>query len=151
MQRFVIATLRESRLEASLISDLSVRIRQAPPREALARRFANALRAEIASGRLRPGMRLSNEVSLAKALVSGGFARLKRFRGGSLYNFLRLRCGLALAHSSVLITAITADRAQARQLALKEGTPLLLLREAHMSGEGRPVLYTVNYHNSKIV
>jgi GntR family transcriptional regulator len=262
MQRFAIATLRESRLEASLISDLSVRIRQAPPREALARRVASALRAEIASGRLKPGMRLSNEVALAKALdisrptlreairvlgregllrikhgigtfvaeeprviwgrldsmrsmtdlirsvggapgdrdlsvemvpapedvaaglgiatgmpvglvarvrlidqeplaianeyvaldaVSGGFARLKRFRGGSLYNFLRTRCGLALAHSSVLITAITADRAQARQLALKEGTPLLLLREAHMSGEGRPVLYTVNYHNSKIV
>src|SRR5258708_40134567 len=39
-----------------------------PPREALARRVADALRAEIASGRLKPGIRLSNEVALAKAL-----------------------------------------------------------------------------------
>jgi GntR family transcriptional regulator len=249
-------------VEASLISDLSVRIRQAPPREALARRVANALRAEIASGRLKPGMRLANEVALAKALdisrptlreairvlgrdgllrirhgigtfvaeeprliwgrldsmrsmtdlirsvggvpgdrdltiemvpapddvagglgiapgapvgvvarvrlidqqplaianeyvaldaVSGGFAKLRRFRGGSLYNFLRSRGGLTLAHSSLVIAAITADRIRARQLALKEGTPLLLLQETHMSGDGRPILYTVNYHNSEIV
>ena len=249
-------------LEESLILDLSVRIRQAPPREALARRVADALRQEIASGRLKPGMRLANEVALAKALdisrptlreairvlgrdgllrirhgigtfvaeeprviwgrldsmrsmtdlirsvggvpgdrdlaveivpapeevagglgiaagapvgvvarvrliderplaianeyvaldaLGGGFAKLRRFRGGSLYNFLRTRCGMTLAHSSLVIAAITADRVHARQLALKVGTPLLLLRETHVSSEGRPVLYTVNYHNSKIV
>ena len=51
----------------------------------------------------------------------------------------------------MLITAITADRTKARQLQLKQGTPLLLLRETHMDGGGRPVLYTVNYHNSEIV
>jgi DNA-binding GntR family transcriptional regulator len=249
-------------MEESLISDLSVRIREAPPREALARRVADALRAEIAAGRLKPGARLANEVALAKALaisrptlreairvlgrdgllrirrgigtfvaeeprviwgrldsmrsmtdlirsvggvpgdrdlvvevapapgdvavalklaagapvglvervrlideralavayeyvaldaVAGGFAKLRRFRGGSLYNFLRTRGAVTLAHSSLLMAAITADRAKARQLQLKPGTPLLLLRETHMDGGGRPVLYTVNYHNSEIV
>jgi DNA-binding GntR family transcriptional regulator len=249
-------------MEASLISDLSTRIRSAAPREALARRVADALRAEIAAGRLRPGARLANEVALAKALaisrptlreairvlardgllrirhgigtfvaeephviwsrldsmrsmtdlirslggvpgdrdlavdvvpapaevanalrlaagapvglverirliderplaianeyvgldaLGGGPARLKRFRGGSLYNFLRTRCGVALAHSSVVIAAITAGRSQARQLKLAARTPLLLLRETHVDGDGRPVLYTVNYHNSEIV
>ena len=29
--------------------------------------------------------------------IAGGFAKLKRFRGGSLYNFLRTRCGVALS------------------------------------------------------
>jgi len=263
MQRFAHAHFVElADMEESLISDLSVRIRQAPPREALARRVANALRAEIAAGRLKPGARLANEVALAKALdisrptlreairvlgrdgllrirhgigtfvaeeprliwgrldsmrsmtdlirsvggvpgdrdmavevvpapeevagglgiaagapvglvervrlidqrplavaneyvaldaIAGGLAKLRRFRGGSLYNFLRARCGVALAHSSLVIAAITADRTKARQLQLRQGTPLLLLRETHMDGGGRPVLYTVNYHNSEIV
>ena len=263
MKGFALVDFEEhGSLEESLISDLSVRIRQAPPREALARRVANALRAEIAAGRLKPGTRLANEVALAKALdisrptlreairvlardgllrirhgigtfvaeeprliwsrldsmrsmtdlirsvggvpgdrdisvemvpatedvarslgiaagtpvglvervrliderplaianeyvaldeIAGGFAKLKRFRGGSLYNFLRTRCGVALAHSSVLIAAITADRSRARHLQLKPGTPLLLLRETHVDGTSRPVLYTVNYHNSEIV
>jgi DNA-binding GntR family transcriptional regulator len=261
MQRFCDKQARRG-MEESLISDLSMRIRQAAPRAALARRVADALRAEIAAGRLKPGARLANEVALAKALdisrptlreairvlgrdgllrirhgigtfvaeeprliwgrldsmrsmtdlirsvggtpgdrdlavemvpapvevaaalklaaetpvglverirliderplavayeyaslevIAGGFARLRRFRGGSLYNFLRTRGAVTLAHSSLVMAAITADRGKARQLQLKPGTPLLLLRETHMDGAGRPVLYTVNYHNSEIV
>src|SRR5437868_11680412 len=68
MQRFAQRQPSCVHLEPALISDLSIRIRQAPPREALARRVANAIRQEIASGQLKPGTRLSNEVALAKAL-----------------------------------------------------------------------------------
>src|ERR1700737_4529395 len=69
MQRFAHADIAQrAAMEPGLISDLSVRIRRAPPREALARRVANALRAEIAAGRLKPGPPPTNEGALAKAL-----------------------------------------------------------------------------------
>jgi DNA-binding GntR family transcriptional regulator len=249
-------------MEESLIASLSVRIRGHAPREALAKRVASALREDIASGRLKPGTRLANEVALAKALdisrptlreairvlsregllrvkhgigtfvaeetrliwgrldsmrsmtdlirsVGGApgdsdlrvetipapadvaaalevapgavvalvsrvrlidkkplaianeyialdgakadFAKVRRFRGGSLYKFLRERCGLTLSHSSLVIASVAADPTRARQLGLRQGTPLLLLRETHVDVEGRPVLFTVNYHNSEIV
>jgi GntR family transcriptional regulator len=79
------------------------------------------------------------------------FARLKTFLGGSLYDFLRERCGVTLARSSVVITAVPADAARAKLLNVPRRTPLLLLREPHHDVSGRPVLYAINYHNSDLV
>jgi GntR family transcriptional regulator len=79
------------------------------------------------------------------------FALLKTFPGGSLYNFLRDRCGVTLARSSVVIAAVAADPARAKLLKVAPGTPLLLLREPHYDLSGRPVLFAVNYHNSDLV
>ena len=77
--------------------------------------------------------------------------RLKSFSGGSLYEFLRNRCGVTLARSSVVIAAIAANAEQATLLDVRKGTPLLLLREPHYDTAGRPVLFAINYHNSDIV
>jgi GntR family transcriptional regulator len=79
------------------------------------------------------------------------FARLKTFAGGSLYSFLRERCGVTLARSNVVIAAVRADAERARLLKVRPGTPLLLLREPHYDPAGKPVLFTVNYHNSNLV
>ncbi|HLW93329.1 MAG TPA: GntR family transcriptional regulator [Roseiarcus sp.] len=79
------------------------------------------------------------------------FARLKTFPGGSLYNFLRDRCGVTLARSSVVIAAVPADAARAKLLKVPRRTPLLLLREPHYDLTGKPVLFAVNYHNSNLV
>ena len=249
-------------MERQLIANLSKRIRApASSREVLVKRVADALRDQIASGKLKPGARLMSEVALARSLgISrptlreamrmlvrdglidvkhgvgafvadehrliwsrldsmrsftdlirslGGkpgdshlsverttapadvaealgvapetpvglikrvrlidgtplsiaheyvllssdedFARLEAFSGGSLYDFLRDRCGIALARSSVVIAAIAADAAQAALLQVRKGTPLLLLREPHYDVAGRPVLFAVNHHNSDIV
>ena len=79
------------------------------------------------------------------------FPRLAAFSGGSLYKFLRDRCGIVLARSSVVIAAIRADASQAALLEVRKGAPLLLLREPHYDVAGRPVLFAVNYHNSESV
>lgn len=79
------------------------------------------------------------------------FARLEAFVGGSLYTFLRERCGLTLARSNVIIAAVRADAERARLLEVRRGTPLLLLRESHYDPAGKPVLFTVNHHNSDLV
>jgi GntR family transcriptional regulator len=79
------------------------------------------------------------------------FARLKTFAGGSLYSFLRERCGVTLARSNVVIAAVRADAERARLLKVRPATPLLLLREPHYDPAGKPVLFTVNYHNSNLV
>jgi GntR family transcriptional regulator len=79
------------------------------------------------------------------------FARLRNFTGGSLYDFLRQRCGVSLSYSSLVIAAVAADTPRARRLKVHKGTPLLLLREPHFDLAGRPVMFTVNYHNSELV
>ena len=79
------------------------------------------------------------------------FASLEAFAGGSLYTFLRERCALKLARSNVVIAAVRADAERARLLEVRRGSPLLLLREAHYDPAGKPVLFTVNYHNSDLV
>jgi GntR family transcriptional regulator len=79
------------------------------------------------------------------------FARLKAFAGGSLYSFLRERCGLTLARSNVVIAAAPADAERARLLLVRRGIPLLLLRESHYDAAGKPVLFTINHHNSDLV
>jgi GntR family transcriptional regulator len=93
---------------------------------------------------------IANEyVLLAKG--DEDFARLKSFPGGSLYSFLRDRCGVTLTRSSVVIAAVPADAARAKLLKVRRGTPLLLLREPHYDLAGKPVLFAVNYHNSDLV
>ena len=250
-------------MEDGLIADLTERIRRSgASREVLVQRVANALRAEIASGRLKPGSRLINELALAQSLeisrptlreavrilaregllnikhgigtfvadehrlvwgrldsirsftdlirsvggrpgdshltvncvpaaadiaegldippqtlvakidrvrlIDGAplavaseyvllpkgqkdFERIRAFKGGSLYNFVRERCGMTLSRSTVTIAALPADAARAKLLKVRRGTPLLLLREPHFDVNGRPVLLTLNWHNSSLV
>jgi DNA-binding GntR family transcriptional regulator len=79
------------------------------------------------------------------------FGRLRAFTGGSLFKFLGERCGVTLARSNVVIAAVRADAERARLLDVRAGTPLLLLRETHYDPAGKPVLFTVNHHNSHLV
>lgn len=56
-------------MDRHLIADLSDKIRAAgSPRDVLVKRVADALRAQIASGQLKPGARLISEVALAQNL-----------------------------------------------------------------------------------
>ncbi len=79
------------------------------------------------------------------------FACLEKFRGGSLYDFLRQTCKVTLSHSNLAVTATSANAVQARSLDLPRRTPLLLMRETHYDTTGKPVLYTRNLHNSQAV
>jgi GntR family transcriptional regulator len=101
--------------------------------------------------RLIDGTPLSIANEYIRLAGADDFTRLAGFSGGSLYKFLRDRCGIALARSSVVIAAIAANASQAALLKVRKGTPLLLLREPHYDVSGRPVLFAVNYHNSDIV
>jgi DNA-binding GntR family transcriptional regulator len=103
-------------------------------------------------------IRLINErpVALANEYVSLGeaamdFACVQAFGGGSLYEFLRRTCKITLSHSSLAMTAASANASQASRLDVPRRTPLLLMRETHYDLSGKPVLYTVNLHNSHIV
>jgi DNA-binding GntR family transcriptional regulator len=93
---------------------------------------------------------IANEYILL-AEADEDFARLAAFSGGSLYNFLRDGFGVTLAHSSLVIAAVPADAVRAKLLKVRQGIPLLLLREPHYDLAGRPVLFAVNYHNSDLV
>jgi GntR family transcriptional regulator len=101
--------------------------------------------------RLIDGTPLSIANEYIRLTGTDGFTRLEAFSGGSLYEFLRDRCGIALARSSVVIAAIGANASQAALLKIRKGAPLLLLREPHYDVSGRPVLFAINYHNSDIV
>lgn len=79
------------------------------------------------------------------------FEGLRAFSGGSLYEFLRLRFGFAIAHSKLKISAVAADAAMAKVLDLRKGSPLLLMEEVHFGLDGQPGLLAVNYHNTDVV
>lgn len=103
-------------------------------------------------------VRLMDEVPFAQAkeyVVVGApprsFETLIRFVAGSLYQFLRDEFGVVISHSKARITAIAAEPGVARVLGLKKGSPLLLMRELHYSSEGKPVLLTINHHNSNVI
>lgn len=79
------------------------------------------------------------------------FEGLQRFTTGSLYEFLRRDFGIFISHSMARISAIAADTAMGKLLNLRKGVPLLVMHELHYEQDGRPVLLTVNYHNTQVV
>ena len=76
---------------------------------------------------------------------------LKGFSGGSLYEFLRSDLGLVISHSKLNIAAVAAETSMAKVLGLPRKAPLLAMREIHYDFSGRPVLYSINYHNTEVV
>jgi GntR family transcriptional regulator len=78
-------------------------------------------------------------------------AAVQGFDGSSLYGFLAQRLGLSLMRSEVAVTAVSANTGQARDLAVKSGAPLLLMREIHFGTGDRRVLYSINAQNSAVV
>ena len=105
----------------------------------------------ISRVRLIDGAPLSIAQEYLRLSGADDFARLQTFPGGSLYAFLRDRCNIVLARSSVAIAAIAANAQQAALLGVTKGSPLLLLREPHYDVSGQPVLFAVNHHNSTLV
>jgi DNA-binding GntR family transcriptional regulator len=79
------------------------------------------------------------------------FKTLERFATGSLYEFLRQEFGVFISHSMARISAIDADRHTGKLLNLKKGSPLLVMHELHYGQDGRPVLLTINHHNTQVV
>ena len=76
------------------------------------------------------------------------FEQVGRFDGVSLYRFMRGELRTVLTHGELAITAIPAPRIAAGRLRLPAGAPLLLMREVVFGLDGRPVLLTVNHHNT---
>lgn len=76
---------------------------------------------------------------------------LKAFSGGSLYEFLRTSLGLPISHSKLKMAAVAAEAGMAKVLKLSRKAPLLVMREIHYDFDGRPVLYSVNFHNTEVV
>jgi len=79
------------------------------------------------------------------------FETLERFDTGSLYEFLRREFGVRISHSMARISAIAADTHASKLLNLKKGAPLLVMHELHYERDGRPVLLTINHHNTQVV
>ena len=79
------------------------------------------------------------------------FDNLKRFTGGSLYEFLRVHFSLPLSHSKLRISAVAAEPGMAQVLKLPKRAPLLMMREVHYGFDGQPALLAVNYHNTAVV
>ncbi|MGO7076621.1 GntR family transcriptional regulator [Rhizobium johnstonii] len=77
--------------------------------------------------------------------------RLRGFNGGSLYEFLRTELGLVISHSKLNMAAVAAETSMAKVLGLPRKAPLLAMREIHYDFSGRPVLYSINYHNTEVV
>jgi GntR family transcriptional regulator len=77
-------------------------------------------------------------------------ASVKRFEGQSLYQFCEHKLGLAMAYSRLSLSAVLASREVAQRLALRPRAPVLLMREVVFDAAGRPLLYTLNHHNSAI-
>jgi GntR family transcriptional regulator len=76
---------------------------------------------------------------------------LSAFTGGSLYEFLTRGLGLKLLRSEMSVSAVGATAQQAKELDVKRGAPLLLMREIHFGEGDRRVLYSVNHHNSAVI
>lgn len=103
-------------------------------------------------------VRLMDDVPFVLAheyVVLGGaprtFESLSQFADGSLYEFLRSRFGVMISHSMARISAIAADTATGKLLNLRKGAPLLAMHELHFDQDNRPVLLTINHHNTQVV
>jgi GntR family transcriptional regulator len=79
------------------------------------------------------------------------FENLTRFKTGSLYEFLRKEFGVHISHSRARLSAVAADAMTAKLLDLRKGSPLMVMDELHFGGDGRPVLLTINHHNTQVV
>ena len=55
-----------------------------------------------------------------------------------------------MAYSRLSLSAVLASREVAERLALRPRAPVLLMREVVFDAAGRPLLYTLNHHNSAI-
>jgi GntR family transcriptional regulator len=133
--------------------DLSIELVEPPGQAAAELGLADGDRVGLVSR-----VRLMDDVPFAEAkeyvLVGApprSFETLTRFAAGSLYQFLREEFGIAISHSHAKLTAVAADSRVARVLGLRKGAPLLLMRELHYSSEGKPVLLTINHHNSNVM
>ena len=134
-------------------SDLSIDLIE-PPEDV-------AERMELSSGQLvgriyRVRLRDDMPFVVAKEYVTVDsekhtFEALRQFDGGSLYAFLRQNVNFAISHSKLWMSAVAADTAMAQVLQLARHAPLLLMREVHYGFDGRPCLYSVNYHNTAVV
>jgi GntR family transcriptional regulator len=92
---------------------------------------------------------LASEYLPLSAAIS--FERLASFSGGSLYEFLTQDLGLTLLRSEMSVTAVSATAQQAKDLDIKRGAPLLLMREVHFGEGDRRILYSINHHNSEVI
>ena len=79
------------------------------------------------------------------------FSVLQRFTGDSLYQFLREEFGTDISHSRSRLSAVSADARMAELLGLKKGAPLLMMNELHFGFGGKPVLLSINHHNTDVV
>ena len=107
--------------------------------------------ARIRRVRLVDGTPLALAVEYIPLTDPIAFDRLASFSGGSLYEFLTRQLGLRLLRSEMAVTAVSASVQQAKELEIKRGAPLLLMREVHFGVGDRPVLYSINHHNSAVI
>jgi DNA-binding GntR family transcriptional regulator len=66
--------------------------------------------------------------------------------GESLYTWLQRVAGIIIHHGSARIRPVVATSSLARRLRVRRGSPLLLLEQVDYTADGRPVLYSLEYH-----
>ncbi len=83
--------------------------------------------------------------------VERTMALIKTFDGGSIYEFMATKLNRQLASSESTVTAVAASKKHAELLNVKNGFPLLLMREVQFDSRQRRGLYSTIYHNSSMV
>ncbi len=63
---------------------------------------------------------------------------IKTFDGGSIYEFMATRLQRQLVSSEATVTAVSASRKHAELLHVKNGFPLLLMREVQFEAQPPP-------------
>ncbi len=66
----------------------------------------------------------------------------------SIYGYLRDRCGLTVQYGVARLAPAVADRRIARLLGVRTGSLLLVIDQVDYTADGRPVLYSLEYHLS---
>lgn len=80
---------------------------------------------------------------LPLGIIPENFSR--DFSGGSLYTYLEERCGIKLTNSMLEIKSIKAPKSIARDLDIKPGNLLMLLKQIDTNIGNEPVLYSEEY------
>lgn len=70
---------------------------------------------------------------------------------GSLYAWFEERLGIAIDWALTHIEPVAADASESETLGVRQGEALIRLRQTHYAVDGRPVLYSVNVHNSEVI